>query len=226
MAATLDVLSGGRLELGIGAGVQENEHTAYGFGFPKHSIRVERLGEALEVIRRLWTQEKANYQGKHFALKDAVCEPKPLQKPYPPLTVGGSSERLIKAVTARFADRFDWGLLPIEVYKRKLEVLENQCKLIGRDFGEIERSCWPSGQVLIAQDQVELNEKIAKIKPAGTSADDFNKSTLTGTPDECVERLQVYVDLGVTNFMVYFADFPSLDCLRLFAEAVANRIGG
>ena len=91
-AATLDVISGGRLELGIGAGVQEKEHLAYGFGFPNLNVRVERLGEALQVIRQLWTQEKATFRGKHYALKDAVCEPKPIQKPYPPITVGGSSK--------------------------------------------------------------------------------------------------------------------------------------
>ena len=159
-AATLDVLSNGRLEFGIGAGCQEAEHLAYGFGFPKPSVRIERLGEALEVITRLWTQEKANYQGKHYTLKDAVCEPKPLQKPHPPITVGGSGEKLTLKVTAKYADRFDWGSLPsVDDYKRKLEVLEEQCKVVGRDFGEIERSCWPGGQVLIAQNQREVRAK-------------------------------------------------------------------
>jgi alkanesulfonate monooxygenase SsuD/methylene tetrahydromethanopterin reductase-like flavin-dependent oxidoreductase (luciferase family) len=225
MAATLDVLSGGRLELGIGAGIQEQEHVAYGFGFPKYSKRVERLAETLEVIRRLWTQEKANYQGKHYSLKNASCEPKPSQKPYPPITVGGSSELLIKKVTSPYADRFDWGLLPIQAYKRKLVVLESQCKAIGRDFGDIEKSCWPAGQVLIAKNQRELSEKIFKHKPADVSLEDFKKTTLAGTPDECSEQVQVYADLGVTCFMVYFADFPRLDSLKLFAQEVANRFG-
>ena len=126
MAATLDVLSNGRLEFGIGAGTQETEHTAYGFGFPQLSVRIERLSEALEVIKHLWTQKKANYQGKHYKLKDAVCEPKPMQKPHPPITVGGSGELLMRKVTAPYADRFDWGFLPsIEAYKQKLAILEN-----------------------------------------------------------------------------------------------------
>ena len=110
MAATVDVLSGGRLEFGIGAGIQQNEHVAYGFDFPKLSVRIEHLAEALEIITRLWTQSKANYHGKHYYVKDAVCEPKPLQKPHPPITVGGSSELVLSKVTALFADRFDWGL--------------------------------------------------------------------------------------------------------------------
>ena len=159
-AATLDVISSGRLEFGVGAGTQEAEHIAYGFGFPKLNVRIERLCEALEVTKLLWTQKKANYQGKYYALKDAVCEPKPLQKPYPPITVGGSGETLMRKVTAPFADRFDWGFLPsIEDYKCKLAVLENDCRAIDRDFGEIEKSCWPAGQILIAQNKKELRRK-------------------------------------------------------------------
>ena len=225
-AATLDVLSNGRLELGIGAGTQETEHTAYGFGFPTSSVRTERLSEALEVIKRFWTQEKANFQGKHYQLKDAVCEPKPLQKPHPPITVGGTGELLMRKATAPYADRFDWGFLPsIEAYKHKLGVLENDCREIGRNFGEIEKSCWPGGQVLIAQNSRELTEMVSKHKPANVSLDDFKKTALEGTPDECIEQLQVYVDLGVTYFMLFFGDLPSLDGLRVFAEDVFGKIG-
>jgi alkanesulfonate monooxygenase SsuD/methylene tetrahydromethanopterin reductase-like flavin-dependent oxidoreductase (luciferase family) len=222
-AATLDVISNGRLEFGIGSGVQEAEHVAYGFGFPKPSIRLERLGEALEVITRLWTQEKAIYSGKHYTLKGAVCEPKPQQKPHPPITVGGSGEKLLKT-TAQYADRFDWGFLPsIEAYKRKLEVLENHCRAVGRNFAGIERSCWPSGQMLIAKNETVLAEKISKIKPDNVSVQEFKKTALAGTPEECREHLQVYVDLGVTYFMLYFADLPNVDGLRLFAETVIKK---
>jgi alkanesulfonate monooxygenase SsuD/methylene tetrahydromethanopterin reductase-like flavin-dependent oxidoreductase (luciferase family) len=227
MAATLDVLSNGRVELGIGAGTQETEHTAYGFGFPSSSVRIERLSEALEVIRRLWTQEKANYQGKHYTLKNAVCEPKPLQQPHPPIIVGGSSELLTRKVTAPYADRFDWGFLPsVEAYKRKLAVLENQCRAIGRNFSEIEKSCWPGGQVLIGQNQRELGGKISRLKPANVSLEDFKRTTFACTPGECVEQLQVYADLGVAYFMLFFADLPSLNGLRLFAENVIGKMSG
>jgi alkanesulfonate monooxygenase SsuD/methylene tetrahydromethanopterin reductase-like flavin-dependent oxidoreductase (luciferase family) len=223
-AATLDVLSNGRLEFGIGAGCQEAEHLAYGFGFPKASVRIECVGEALEVMMRLWTQEKATYQGKHYVLNDAVCEPKPLQKPHPPITVGGSGEKMLK-VTAKYADRFDWGSLSsIDEYKRKLGVLHEQCKVVGREFSEIERSCWPGGQVLIAKDQRELKEMISQRKPSGLPLEEFRKGNLYGTPGECLEQLQVYADLGVTYFMLYFADLPSADGLRLFSEAVTRKM--
>lgn len=223
-AATLDVLSNGRLEFGIGAGIQEDEHTAYGFEFQKLSVRTGRLDEALEVITRLWTQKKASYSGKHFSLKDAVCEPKPMQKPHPPITVGGCEEKQTLKVTAKYADRFDWGFLPsMDIYKHKLEVLENHCRVIGRDFEEIERSCWPSGQILIVKDQKELADRVSTLKPSTMTAEDYTKGTLAVTPCECAARLQVYADLGVTYFMLYFADLPSTDGLRLFAEAVAEK---
>jgi len=227
IAATFDVLSNGRLEFGIGAGIQKNEHKAYGFDFPKPSVRIERLGESLEIIKRLWTQNRANYQGKHYSLKDAICEPKPLQKPYPPITVGGSGEVLLRRVTALYADRFDFGFLPsIERYKCKLEILGKECVAIGRNFGKIEKSCWPGGQVLIANSEIEVNEKVSQKNVMGLSLEDFKKATLVGTPKECREQLQVYIDLGVTCFMLYFGDLPRVDGLRLFAQCVMNNMNG
>ena len=224
-AATLDVISNGRVEFGIGAGCQETEHLAYGYDFPKASVRIEAVGEALEVITRLWTQEKANYQGKHYNLRDAVCEPKPFQKPHPPITVGGGGEKLTMKITAKYANRFDWGSLSsVDDYKRKLDLLQEQCKVIGRDFENIERSCWPGGQVLIAQNQRELEELISLCKPASLPMDEYRKGNLSGTPDECKKSLQVYVDLGVTYFMLYFADLPRTDGLKLFSEAVIKKI--
>ncbi len=225
MGATIDIFSGGRLELGIGAGVQEKEHLAYGFGFPKLNVRVKQLAEALQVIRLLWREDKATFHGKYYSLKDAVCEPKPIQKPYPPITVGGSSQTLMSKVTAPYANRFDWGFLPsIRAYEQKLEALEKQCKESRRNFLEIEKSCWPSGQVLIAKSQKELKEKTTKFKPSKVSLAEFRKTTLTGTPDQCIEQLQVYKDMGVTNFMLYFADFPEMAGLRLFAESVTDKM--
>jgi alkanesulfonate monooxygenase SsuD/methylene tetrahydromethanopterin reductase-like flavin-dependent oxidoreductase (luciferase family) len=226
MTATLDVISGGRLELGMGAGAQGSEHTSYGFGFPKPSIRIERLGEALNVIRSLWTQDKANFQGKHYSLTDAICEPKPLQKPYPPITVGGSGELLMQKVTAPYANRFDWGFLPsIEEYKSKLEFLDKQCAKIGRNFDEIEKSCWPGGQVLIAKNQRELDEKISRCKPANVSLENFKKTATAATSREFVERLKVYSDLGVSYFMLFFGDLPSLEGIRQFSKEVISELG-
>ena len=225
IAATFDSLSGGRLEFGIGAGTQEAEHNAYGFGFSKPAVRIDQLSESLEVIRQLWTREKSNFQGKYYSLKDAVCEPKPLQKPYPPITVGGSGKLLIEKATAPYADRFDWGYVSsFEEYKRKLGVLKKQCKVVGRNFDKIEKSCWPGGQVIIARNRRELSEKISERKPPNANLEDFRKCVLAGTPDECIKQLRVYASLGVTYFMLFFGDLQRLDELKLFAEDVVGKM--
>ena len=121
MASTLDVVSNGRLDLGIGAGVQEDEHKAYGFAFPKPAERIERLKETAIILKKMWTEEKATYAGNHYRIADAFCVPKPVQKPHPPLTIGGAGEKLTLKVQAELADRVDWGYLPtLEDYRRKL----------------------------------------------------------------------------------------------------------
>jgi F420-dependent oxidoreductase-like protein len=225
MAATLDVISGGRLEFGIGAGVQKEEHIAYGIPFPEAKIRIERMKEAVEIIKKMWTEKKASYKGKHYEINEARCEPKPVQKPHPPITIGGGGEKLTLKVTAQYADRYDFGYLPsLELYKHKLEVLENYCRAVGRDPQEIEKSCWPGGQVLIARHQKELGEKLLQRKPKRITISDFEKLNLVGTPDDCLKKLQPYADLGVTHFMLFFGDLPSLDGLRLFAGSVMKKM--
>jgi F420-dependent oxidoreductase-like protein len=225
MAAAVDVISGGRLEFGVGAGIQKEEHIAYGFPFSPLKVRVERMKEAVEIVKQLWTQEKVTYKGKHFRLTQAVCEPKPIQKPHPPITIAGCGEKYTLKVTAQLADRFDFGYLPsLEDYSHKLQVLENRCKTVGRDFEEIEKSCWPAGQLIIAQNRDELEQKILQLKPQYISREDFLKHSLVGTRDDCVQRVKTYSDLGVKHFMLFFGDLPDVSGLRLFAESVTEEI--
>ncbi|MCW4023653.1 MAG: TIGR03560 family F420-dependent LLM class oxidoreductase [Candidatus Bathyarchaeota archaeon] len=221
MAATVDILSNGRLDVGIGAGVQKKEHNAYGITFPQTASRIERLGETLEIMKKLWTEQTANFSGKYYKLKNAVCEPKPLQKPHPPLVVGGSGEKLTLKVTAKYADRFDWGFIPtLEEYQHKLFVLERHCKEVGRNFEEIEKSCWPGYQVVIGEDQKSFKAHAEKLMQKGTSLEDFKKTNLAGTPEECREKLAVFEDLGVSYFMLFFSDLPDFANLELFAKTV------
>jgi len=223
MAATLDVISKGRLEFGIGAGVQRDEHSAYGIPFLQPRDRVSRMKEAVEIIKKLWTQEKASYKGKYYRINEAVCEPKPAQKPHPPITIGGSGEKLTLKVAAQHADRCDWGYIPsLELYKRKLDVLESHCRAVGRDFQEIEKSCWLGGQIFIAKNRKELGERVLQWKPKNTSLKDFKEQNLIGTPDECRQRIRQYTRLGVTYFMLFFGDMPNLSGLRLFAKTVVK----
>jgi F420-dependent oxidoreductase-like protein len=225
MAATLDNISNGRLELGIGAGVQKNEHLAYGYPFPSSKVRIKRLAEAVEIVKKMWTEEKANYKGKYYTIRDAVCEPKPLQKPHPPITVGGGGEKLTMRVAAQHADRYDWGYIPsLELYKRKLKLLEEHCEAVGRSFEEIEKSCWLAGQIFIGKNRRELKERVVQRVPEGVSLVDFMRTSLVGTPEDCLKELRQYENLGVTHFMLFFGDFPDLGGMRLFAEKVVKKV--
>jgi F420-dependent oxidoreductase-like protein len=225
MAATFDVISNGRLEFGIGAGVQEDEHKAYGIPFLKASDRISRMKEATEIIKKMWTEEKANYHGKYYTINEAECLPKPLQKPHPPITIGGGGEKLTMKVAAQYAERCDWGYTPsIEQYRHKLEILKNHCNSVGRDFQEIEKSCWLGGQIFIAQNRQEIDEKVSQWKPQNVSLEDFKKSSFIVTPDECKQKIREYIGLGVTHFMLFFGDLPSLSGLRLFADKVVKNL--
>lgn len=225
MATTVDIISGGRLELGIGSGIQPEEHYAYGYPFPEFKVRTQRMQEAIEVIKALWTQENADYEGKYYNVSNAICEPKPMQKPHPPITVGGSGEKYTLKVTAKHANKCDLGYLPsIDIFKHKLEVLKEHCKSVGRDFQKIEKTCWPAGQILITLDKDSLNHTIERVKPKNISRNDFEKYCLAGTPEDCRQKLEPYIHLDVTNFMLYFGELPDTTSLRNFAEKVAKKM--
>ncbi|MBN1245866.1 TIGR03560 family F420-dependent LLM class oxidoreductase [Candidatus Bathyarchaeota archaeon] len=225
MAATLDVVSNGRLEFGIGAGTQEDEHEAYGIAFPKPHARIDRMREAVEIIKKMWTQEKTSYQGRYYRTSGAVCEPKPVQKPHPPITIGGSGEKLTLKVAAQHADRYDWGHVPsLELYKHKLDVLESHCKAVGRNFNEIEKSSWLGGQIFMVPDQKELEEKVGQLKPKNVSLEDFKRFNFVATPDDCQREIRRYTSLGVTYFMLFFGDLPDVSGVRLFAKAVVETL--
>jgi len=225
IAATVDNLSKGRLELGIGAGVQQNEHIAYGFSFPNPKTRIMRLGEAVEIIKKLWTEDKATYTGKYYEIHEAVCEPKPVQKPHPPITIGGGGENLTLRVTAKHANRYDWGYLPSpEVYKRKLKVLGKHCLSEGRSLDEIEKSCWPAGQIFIGENREQLKQQIRHLIPKNSDLDAFLQTSFVGTARDFIRQLRPYLNLGVSYCMLFFGDLPELSGVRLFAEKVMETL--
>jgi F420-dependent oxidoreductase-like protein len=225
-AASLDVISDGRLEFGIGAGCQAKEHIAYGFQFGDPKNRAQEMAEALEIYTHLWTEPKTTFCGKHYQLKDAVCKPKPVQKPHPPITVGGAGEKYTLRVTAQYADRVDFGFLSTpEEYKHKLAVLKRHCENVGRDFNEIELMAWLSGQVIVVKTPKDAQDTITKIKPEETPLEEFRRGTLVGTPKECQAQIKHFTDLGVTYFMLYFGDLPLLESMRLFAREIIKSQG-
>lgn len=139
-AATVDVVSGGRLDLGLGAGWNEYEHASMGISLYAPGERLRRFGEACEIIKRLFTQHLTDFDGRYYQLKDARCEPKPIQKPYPPFVIGGSGEQLTLKIVAKYADVWNFAGGPVETFAHKVSVLHEHCATIGRDPAEIELS--------------------------------------------------------------------------------------
>ncbi len=140
MGATVDIISNGRLDFGIGAGWNELEHGAYGIPLYAPGERIRRMGEACEIIKRMWTEQAPDFDGTYYQLKGAYCEPKPIQKPYPPFVIGGSGEQLTLRIVARYADIWNFGGGTIEMFQHKNEVIDGYCAAIGRDPTAIERS--------------------------------------------------------------------------------------
>ena len=139
IAATVDVISHGRLNFGIGTGWSEQQHRAYGIPLPPPGERIRRLAEACELIRRLWTEPTVTFEGRYYQLSEAPCDPKPLQKPAPPFVIGGEGEQTLKVI-ARYADIWDCSVDSPEIYHQKSRLLENYCRAIGRDPATIEHS--------------------------------------------------------------------------------------
>ena len=158
-AATVDVISNGRLDFGVGAGWNEYEHASMGIPLYTPGERIRRLGEACEIAKRLWTQHLTDFDGRYYQLKEARCEPKPIQKPHPPFVIGGGGEQLTLRVVARYADIWNASSADIDVFKRKVQILHNHCAAIGRDPAQIELSV----QTRVACDDLEAT--VAVLRP-------------------------------------------------------------
>ena len=140
MATTVDIISGGRLELGIGAGWMAAEHEQYGIPLPPAGERLQRLDEACQVMKLLWTEPRATFEGTYYQLHEAYHEPKPVQQPHPPLLIGGSGEKVTLRIVAKYADEWNMATGTPEQFRDKCRVLDEHCRAIGRDPAEIERS--------------------------------------------------------------------------------------
>jgi F420-dependent oxidoreductase-like protein len=140
IAATVDVISNGRLDFGIGAGWNEYEHASMGIPLYTPGERIRRLGEACEIVKLLFTQHLTDFDGRYYQLKEARCEPKPVQKPYPPFVIGGSGEQLTLRVVARYADIWNFSGNSVETFTHKANVLREHCAKVGRDPAAIEMS--------------------------------------------------------------------------------------
>ena len=237
ITATLDVISGGRLDWGIGAGWYEHEFKAYGFGdewwrgrdaewaergvspegaLPSARDRIRMLRETVEIVTSMWSEPETSYEGEFFTLRGAQCDPKPVQDPHPPIWIGGGGEQLTLRVVARYADRSNFGGKP-EEFAHKVEVLKGHCAAVGRDPEEITMTWSP---------EVFVRESEAEIVEGGTRSfwgepyESWHAGNLVGTPEQVAEKLRQYAELGCGGVVPWVADYPDTETLTLFAEQV------
>ncbi len=216
ITSTIDVISGGRLDWGIGAGWYENEYKGYGFEFQKPKDRLGMLRECVEIVTSMWTQPETTYAGKYYQLSRANCDPKPLQSPHPPIWIGGGGEQLTLRIVARHADYSNFGGVPDE-WARKREILKGHCAAVGRDEDTIGKTWSP--EMCIRETEAEL-KAMGSRSLWGDSFDKWQANGLVGTPEQICEKVQTYVDLGCTGFIPWCNDYPDTETMDLFAEKV------
>ncbi|HLK10266.1 MAG TPA: LLM class F420-dependent oxidoreductase [Candidatus Binatia bacterium] len=205
MATTVDVISGGRLDFGIGSGWFEAEHAALGIPFRSAGERCAMLDEALTAIRALWTQRTASFAGRYYALRDAIAEPKPVQRPHPPILVAASGEKRMLRIVARHADAWNSFGSP-EVFRHKIAVLAEHCRAEGRDLDAIEKSVLLPAA--IGDDPDAWAPLVAGYAAyLGVSPDEAAGWMLLGRADEVKRQIERYLDVGVTHFILTLTPF-------------------
>lgn len=220
IATTIDHVSGGRLELGLGAAWYQMEHDEYGIPFPPIGRRIRMLGEALEIVRSLWTEHRTSFAGRYYTLADALCEPKPVQRPHPPLWVGGMGEKLTLRVVAKSADGWNTFFMPEEAYRHKLDVLAEHCRAVGRDPADIRKQLVL--QAVVGESEKDVDARVERLAAARrVDPVRLRGLALAGTPEQCVERLLPYVEMGVGDFLIGARMPADLETLELIAKKVA-----
>jgi F420-dependent oxidoreductase-like protein len=198
IASTVDVASHGRLYCGVGAGWYEHEWRAYGYGFPETRERLAMFREAVEIIHRMWTEPYPEFHGKYYNIDRPINEPKGVQKPHPPLWIGGGGEKVTLRLVAKWADACNVGPDP-ETVRHKLEVLRGHCDAVGRTYDEIIKSTGVSVHLVESERTAERETAQAR---GDKSYEDYARQTIVGTPEMVRERLQRYVDVGIDYFIV------------------------
>lgn len=218
MAAALDIASSGRLDIGLGAGWYEAEYDAYGIPFPKIGARMEALDEALQVMKTLFTRDRANFNGQYYTITDSPFEPKSLQQPHPPLWVGGAGEKYLLRIAGERADGWNVWQIPVEDYRRKAGILAGFAEAAGRDPAAIRRSIGIS----LAIAPTEAAVKSALERRAG---DRESENVIAGTPEQVAGHLRPYVEAGVQTFLIEGLAPFDREMLALFIQEVVPALG-
>lgn len=219
VATTLDLISHGRSILGIGAGWHQREHEAYGWGeFEPVPVRMRRLEEALKVIRALWTERPARFEGEFYRLEDVLEYPLPIQQPHPPILIGGNGERVTLRLVAQYGQFCNLSGEP-EAVSRRLDVLREHCQRVGRPYEEITRSIYST--IILGQDEADVaakRERWADFIPRG--------GALIGTPDQLIAMCREYAQAGCQYIIFRTPDWHEITSVQLFAEQVIPALAG
>jgi F420-dependent oxidoreductase-like protein len=218
MSATLDALSGGRLEFGYGAGWHEEEYRGYGYDFPSAATRIAMMEEGLTIIKALWQGGPATFSGQHHRIENAICRPLPAQQPHPPITIGGGGEKLLLRAVARHADIWNYFPIPLPAYERKRAVLHEHCTRIGRDPSTLDQSLMVPLATAAWEKEVRDQLEAARRHGGVWSSDD---QLVQGTPDIVVPRLRDYQRRGVTFFVIVLPNPTDLRQIEFVAKHVA-----
>ena len=213
IVGALDHVSGGRAELGLGASATKAEHVAHSMEYPPFQERIERLDESLQVIKALWTQESASFEGKHYTIKNVAYDPKPVQKPYPPIIVGGSSAGTLRAA-ARHADEWNTTGTPFKTKVALVQQMREICAEVGRDFSTLRLSHQMTLHLTATKADAEkfYERQVAlangnprfKLQPGYTSVEEqVRDSSIAGGTAEISEGLQRWADLGMTHLNMH-----------------------
>jgi len=216
ITSTIDVISGGRLDWGIGAGWYELEYRGYGYEFPKPKDRIGMLKESVEIVKSMWSQPETTYDGQYYKLVRANCDPKPLQQPHPPVWIGGGGEQLTLRVVAQHADCSNFGGKPQE-WARKREILKGHCAAVGRDEETI-RKTW-SPELFIRDTEAEVIAAGSK-SINGEPFESWRDNNLVGTPDQVADKIANYIALGCSGFIPWCSDYPETVSMELLATRV------
>ena len=216
MASTVDVLSHGRLDFGIGAGWYEHEYKAYGYDFPDGPTRLRYLRDALRIIRAMWTEEQAVVEGKYLHVNGAINQPKGVQKPHIPLLIGGAGEQVTLKLVAQYADACNIQHLDNEGMARKFSIIKQHCDNVGRDYNSIRRTTL-FNCAIAESDQ----EALAKSEPfqRNIPLEHIRERALVGTPDAIRKRVQEIEQAGAQEIVIFLQDSAQLESLRMFAQA-------
>ena len=191
-ATTLDVISGGRAVLGLGAAWFEPEHESFGFAFPPIGERMDRLDEALSIVRGMFAQERTTFEGRFYQVRDALNVPRPVQPGGPRVLVGGGGEQRTLRIAAKHADMTHWFPLGLDTLRHKKELLERYCGEIGRDPVTIELTM--ATPVMVAATEADATAMLGQLPP------ERRPHVRAGTPEQAAEALRPYLELGFTGF--------------------------